>query len=66
MAEVDRDQQHRQRVEQGHGLWSVVNDLGATGHRTRQVGLLLAGVVAIVVAVGNLTIPIAVQMGWVA
>ena len=53
-------------VHLGHGLWSVVNDLGATGHRTRQVGLLLAGVVAIVVAVGNLTIPIAVQMGWVA
>jgi succinate dehydrogenase / fumarate reductase cytochrome b subunit len=53
-------------IHLGHGLWSVVNDLGATGHRTRQVGLLLAGVIAIVVAVGNMTIPIAVQMGWVA
>lgn len=53
-------------VHLAHGLWSVVNDLGATGHRTRQVGLLLAGTVALVIALGNLTIPIAVQLGWVA
>lgn len=52
-------------VHLAHGLWSVVNDLGATGHRTRQVGLLLAGTVALVIALGNLTIPIAVQLGWV-
>ncbi len=53
-------------VHLSHGLWSVVNDLGATGQRTRQVGLLLGGAIAIVIAVGNMTIPIAVQMGWVA
>lgn len=53
-------------VHLAHGLWSVVNDLGATGHRTRQVGLLLAGATALVIALGNLTIPIAVQVGWVA
>lgn len=53
-------------VHLAHGLWSVVNDLGATGHRTRRVGLLLAGTIALVIALGNLTIPIAVQLGWVA
>ncbi len=53
-------------VHLAHGLWSVVNDLGATGQRTRRIGILLAGVVALVIAVGNLTIPISVQLGWVA
>jgi succinate dehydrogenase / fumarate reductase cytochrome b subunit len=53
-------------VHLAHGLWSVVNDLGATGHRTRQVGIVLAGSIALVIALGNLTIPIAVQLGWVA
>jgi len=53
-------------IHLAHGLWSVVNDLGATGHRTRQVGLLLAGVLAVVIALGNMTIPLAVQLGWVA
>ncbi len=53
-------------IHVSHGLWSVVNDAGATGHRTRQVGLVLAGLIAIAVAVGNMIIPIAVQAGWVA
>ena len=53
-------------IHLSHGLWSVVNDLGATGHRTRQVGLLLAGTIAVVIALGNMMIPIAVQVGWVA
>lgn len=53
-------------VHLSHGVWSVVNDLGATGHRTRHVGLLLAGILAIVIALGNMIIPIAVQLGWVA
>jgi succinate dehydrogenase / fumarate reductase cytochrome b subunit len=53
-------------IHLSHGLWSVVNDLGATGHRTRQVGLLLAGTIAVVIALGNVMIPIAVQVGWVA
>jgi len=53
-------------IHLAHGLWSVVNDLGATGHRTRQVGLLLAGALAVVIALGNMAIPLAVQLGWVA
>lgn len=53
-------------VHLSHGVWSVVNDFGATGNRTRQVGLVLAGIIAIVIAVGNMLIPIAVQAGWVA
>ena len=53
-------------IHLSHGLWSVVNDLGATGHRTRQVGLLLAGTLAVVITLGNMMIPIAVQVGWVA
>lgn len=53
-------------IHVSHGVWSVVNDLGATGHRTRQLGLILAGVIAIAVAVGNMLIPIAIQAGWVA
>ena len=44
----------------------MVNDLGATGHRTRQVGLLLACVRAVVIALGNMAVPLAVQLGWVA
>lgn len=53
-------------IHLSHGLWSVVNDLGATGHRSRQAGLLLAGTIAVVIALGNMMIPIAVQVGWVA
>lgn len=48
-----------------HGLWSVITDLGATGARTRRVGAYLALVVAVVVMLGNITIPIAVLCGWV-
>ena len=49
-----------------HGLWLAVNDLGATGRRVRQVAVALAGVVAIVVMVGNISLPIAVLTGVVA
>ena len=48
-----------------HGLWLAVNDLGATGHRLRQVSVALAGIVAIVVTVGNISLPIAVLTGVV-
>ena len=48
-----------------HGLWSVVNDLGATGHRTRQIGAVIALVVAGAVMIGNISIPIAVLAGLV-
>lgn len=53
-------------IHLSHGVWSVVHDLGATGHRTRQVGLVLAGMIAIAIALGNMLIPVAVQVGWVA
>lgn len=53
-------------IHVSHGVWSVVNDFGATGQRMRQLGLILAGVIAIVLAIGNMLIPIAVQLGWVA
>ena len=53
-------------IHVSHGVWSIVNDLGATGERTRRVGLALAGIIAVVLAIGNMMIPIAVQLGWVA
>ncbi|SFJ98410.1 succinate dehydrogenase cytochrome b subunit [Cellulomonas sp. KH9] len=49
-----------------HGLWSVVNDLGATGRRLRATGAALAGGVGLLVLVGNLLIPVAVLTGLVA
>ena len=48
-----------------HGLWSVVNDLGATGTRVRQTGAAIAWLLAVAVAIGNITIPIAVLTGLV-
>lgn len=48
-----------------HGLWSVVNDLGATGKRVRQAGAAMAWLLAAAVAIGNITIPIAVLTGLV-
>ena len=48
-----------------HGLWLAVNDLGATGHRLRQVLLALAGITAIAVMVGNISLPVAVLTGVV-
>ncbi len=49
-----------------HGLWSVVNDLGATGRRLRATGAAVAGIVGLLILVGNLIIPIAVLTGVVA
>ena len=46
-----------------HGLWSAVNDLGVTGQRLRQIGVALSGIFALVVMVGNMSIPIAVMTG---
>ncbi|WP_197378938.1 succinate dehydrogenase cytochrome b subunit [Mycolicibacterium mengxianglii] len=48
-----------------HGLWTVVNDLGVTGQRARQVCVTLGGLLALAVMVGNMTIPIAVWVGLV-
>ncbi|MGE2730839.1 succinate dehydrogenase cytochrome b subunit [Mycolicibacterium vaccae] len=46
-----------------HGLWTVVNDLGVTGHRSRQVLVTLGGLLALAVTLGNMSIPVAVQVG---
>jgi succinate dehydrogenase / fumarate reductase cytochrome b subunit len=48
-----------------HGLWLAVNDLGETGHRVRQVSLTVAGIVAVGVMAGNISLPIAVLTGVV-
>jgi succinate dehydrogenase / fumarate reductase cytochrome b subunit len=44
----------------------VVTDLGGTGKRLRAVVFALAGLIALVVLLGNLAIPIAVQAGVLA
>lgn len=49
-----------------HGLWSTVNDLGATGHRLRATVWALAGIVALVIMAGNIAIPVAVLTGVIA
>ncbi len=46
-----------------HGLWTAVQDLGVTGHRTRQVCVAAGGLLALAVMVGNMTIPVAVWTG---
>jgi succinate dehydrogenase / fumarate reductase, cytochrome b subunit len=48
-----------------HGLWTVINDLGVTGHRLRQVLVAIGGVLACAVMAGNMSIPIAVWTGLV-
>jgi succinate dehydrogenase / fumarate reductase cytochrome b subunit len=50
-------------VHVSHGVWSVVNDLGGTGKRLRATVFVLAGIIAVIVVVGNLSIPLAVQTG---
>ncbi|KIC68016.1 succinate dehydrogenase [Kocuria rhizophila] len=46
-----------------HGTWTAANDLGATGRRLRQVAAWVAGLVAIAICVGNVTIPLMVLLG---
>lgn len=48
-----------------HGSWSVIHDLGVTGARARRTALIVLSVVAAAVVVGNVSIPLAVQAGWV-
>lgn len=48
-----------------HGLWSVVNDLGATGKRLRAFVFAIAGAVALLIMLGNIAIPFAVMIGAV-
>ncbi|TDT33815.1 succinate dehydrogenase cytochrome b subunit [Naumannella halotolerans] len=46
-----------------HGIWAAANDLGATGKRLRQVAVIVAGLVALAVCVGNISIPVMVLTG---
>ncbi|MDR1117872.1 MAG: succinate dehydrogenase cytochrome b subunit [Bifidobacteriaceae bacterium] len=48
-----------------HGIWSLVNDFGGTAHRTRNVFLFLADIIALIVVVGNASIPLAVLAGGI-
>lgn len=47
-----------------HGLWMAAHDLGVTGRRTRAAIKVLAWGVALAVLLGNASIPVAVQLGW--
>lgn len=46
------------------GIRAVVSDLGGTGKRLQRTATIVAGAIAIAILVGNISIPIAVQMGW--
>lgn len=52
-------------VHLAHGLWSVLHDVGVTARRTLSWWKVGAFVLALVVTVGNLSIPVAVLAGWV-
>ena len=47
-----------------HGLYTAVSDLGVTGRRTRQLAIAAGALLAGAVMVANMSIPIAVQAGW--
>lgn len=46
-----------------HGLWASAHDLGVQGPRARRLALRGSAVFALVVTLGNLSIPIAVLLG---
>jgi succinate dehydrogenase / fumarate reductase cytochrome b subunit len=48
-----------------HGIWSIINDFGGTARRTRNVFLFLADVIALIVVIGNASIPLAVLAGGI-
>lgn len=48
-----------------HGIWTAAHDLGATGRRLRGIWRVAAGVVALAILIGNISIPIAVMTGLV-
>lgn len=48
-----------------HGLLTAANDFGVTGHRVRRYWALAGAVIAGAVAVGNISIPVAVLTGVV-
>lgn len=52
-------------VHLSHGIWTATSDLGITGHRTRQVALWIAYLLPAIVMIGNISIPLAVMLGFV-
>lgn len=46
-----------------HGAWSVIHDLGVTGATTRRVLWIAGTTIAAAVVIGNVSIPLAVQLG---
>lgn len=53
-------------VHIAHGVRTAAGDLGVTGAKGRAAATVVAGVAAVAVLVGNATIPLAVQLGWLA
>ncbi|HMT49835.1 succinate dehydrogenase cytochrome b subunit [Dietzia sp. UBA5065] len=51
-------------VHIAHGVRTAAGDLGVTGIKGRAVAAVVGGVAAVAVLVGNATIPLAVQAGW--
>ena len=49
----------------GHGVSMCVHDYGTMGRRWRAVGVVIAGALAIVILLGNASIPISVLLGVV-
>lgn len=50
-------------VHVAHGTWTAAHDLGATGRRLRQAAAWTAGIVAVAICLGNVSIPIMVLLG---
>jgi succinate dehydrogenase / fumarate reductase cytochrome b subunit len=48
-----------------HGLWSTTQTLGLQGRRVLRWRRPAAAAVALVIVVGNISIPLAVLLGWV-
>ncbi|MFC5930536.1 succinate dehydrogenase [Cryobacterium melibiosiphilum] len=46
-----------------HGIWTAAHDLGATGRRLRATLVAASGVIALVILIGNISIPILVLLG---
>jgi succinate dehydrogenase / fumarate reductase cytochrome b subunit len=46
-----------------HGIWSIASDFGTTAHRTRNVFMFLAAALALLIVIGNASIPLAVLGG---
>jgi len=48
-----------------HGTWSAFQTLGWDGPRIRRVRRPLAAAIALVVVIGNISIPVSVLAGWI-